>query len=158
MGRMTVQGALRFDNAWSYSPEQTIGPALISGQTFLSTPLTFEKTEGVNYKDVSPRGGLALDVFGNGKTSIKMNAGKYMDPASNLNNNYSISNPIARIATTATRTWIDGGIAGVREPGWRQHPAVRFHEQPGQRRMPRLDRDARSARRRERRPPSTRTF
>src|SRR6185436_9280232 len=52
--------------------------------------------------------------FGNGKTSIKMNAGKYMDPASNLNNNYSISNPIARIATgSGNRTLLDGGIAGV---------------------------------------------
>src|SRR5207253_2647651 len=27
--------------------------------------------------------------------------------------NYSISNPIARIATTASRTWTDAGIAGV---------------------------------------------
>ncbi|MEO8256401.1 MAG: carboxypeptidase-like regulatory domain-containing protein [Acidobacteriota bacterium] len=121
-GRMTVQGAVRFDNAWSYSPEQTIGPAQIGGQTFLATPLSFERTEGVNYKDISPRGGLALDIFGNGKTSVKMNAGKYMDPASNLNNNYSISNPIARIATTATRTWTDvprpgfTGIAGDNIP------------------------------------------
>lgn len=106
-GRLTLQGAVRFDRAWSYSPEQTIGPALIGGQTFLSTPLVFQETPGVNYKDISPRGGLALDVFGNGKTSVKVNAGKYMDPASNLNNNYSISNPIARIATTATRTWLD---------------------------------------------------
>ena len=28
MGRITLQGALRFDHAFSYSPEQTIGPAL----------------------------------------------------------------------------------------------------------------------------------
>ena len=117
-GRVTLQGAVRFDNAWSYSPEQTIGPALINGQAFLSTPLTFERTNGVNYKDVSPRGGLALDIFGNGKTSVKINAGKYMDPASNLNNNYSISNPIARIATTATRTWTDNGTGGVGTPGY----------------------------------------
>jgi hypothetical protein len=53
---------------------------------------------------------------------IKLNAGKYMDPASNLNNNYSISNPIARIATVATRTWTDvarpgfTGIAGDNVP------------------------------------------
>jgi hypothetical protein len=106
-GRMTVQGALRFDNAWSYSPPQTIGPALINGQTFLATPLTFDRTDGVNFKDISPRGGLALDVFGTGKTALKINVGKYMDPASNLNGNYSISNPIARIATTASRTWTD---------------------------------------------------
>jgi hypothetical protein len=108
-----LQGAVRYDNAWSYSPPQTIGPALINGQTFLGTPLTFDRTEGVNFKDVSPRGGMALDVFGNGRTALKVNVGKYMDPASNLNGNYSISNPIARIATTATRTWTDGGIPGV---------------------------------------------
>jgi hypothetical protein len=112
-GRMTLQGAVRFDNAWSYSPPQTIGPALINGQTFLGTPLNFERTDGVNYKDISPRGGAAFDMFGNGKTAVKINVGKYMDPASNLNGNYSISNPIARIATTTARTWTDGGIPGV---------------------------------------------
>jgi carboxypeptidase family protein len=112
-GRMTLQGAVRFDHAWSYSPSQTIGPALINGQAFLSTPLSFDRTDGVNYKDISPRGGAAFDVFANGKTAVKINVGKYMDPASNLNGNYSISNPIARIATTATRTWTDAGIAGV---------------------------------------------
>jgi hypothetical protein len=59
---------------------------------------------------------VAYDVFGNGKTSFKFNFGKYLEPASNLNGNYSISNPIARIATTTNRTWTDdgsgGGIAG----------------------------------------------
>ena len=56
--------------------------------------------------------GVAYDVFGNGKTAVKVNVGKYEDPASNLNNNYSISNPIARIATTTTRTWTDNGTNG----------------------------------------------
>jgi hypothetical protein len=112
-GRMTLQGALRYDNAWSYSPPQTIGPALINGQKFLGTPLQFDRTDGVNYKDISPRGGAAFDVFGNAKTAVKVNFGKYMDPASNLNGNYSLSNPIARIATTATRTWTDAGIPGL---------------------------------------------
>jgi hypothetical protein len=109
---------VRYDNAWSYSPPQTIGPALINGQTFLGTPLSFDRTEGVNFKDVSPRGGVALDVFGNGKTAVKINVGKYMDPASNLNGNYSISNPIARIATTAARTWTDNGTGGPGTPGY----------------------------------------
>jgi hypothetical protein len=113
MGRMTLQGALRFDRAWSYSPEQTIGPT-----NFLLTQLSFPETPGVSaYKDISPRGGVAYDVFGNGKTSLKVNFGKYLEPASNLNGNYSISNPIARIATQTSRTWNDvaavpGGIPG----------------------------------------------
>ena len=60
MGKMTLQGAIRYDHAWSYSPDQTIGPALIGGQTFLPTPLTFGRTDGVNYKDISLRGGVGL--------------------------------------------------------------------------------------------------
>jgi carboxypeptidase family protein len=113
MGKMTLQGALRFDRAWSYSPAQTIGPT-----NYLLTQLSFPETPGVNaYKDISPRGGVAYDVFGNGKTSVKVNFGKYLEPASNLNGSYSISNPIARIATTTSRTWNDvapvpGGIPG----------------------------------------------
>ena len=112
MGRMTLQGALRFDRAWSYSPAQTIGPT-----TFLPSQLSFPETPGVDaYKDISPRGGVAYDLFGNGKTSVKVNFGKYLEPASNFNGNYSISNPISRIATTTSRTWTDnganGGIAG----------------------------------------------
>ena len=39
LGRMTLQGALRFDRNWSFSPEQTI-PA----SAFLASPLVFPKT------------------------------------------------------------------------------------------------------------------
>ncbi len=102
LGRMTLQGALRFDHNWSFSPEQTI-PA----SAFLASPLVFPETPGVTgYNDLSPRGGVAYDVFGNGKTSLKVNFGKYLEPTSN-NNNYILSNPIGRIATTAQRTWTD---------------------------------------------------
>jgi hypothetical protein len=102
LGRMTLQGALRFDRNWSFSPEQQIGPT-----NFLAAPITFPQTPGVTgYKDISPRGGLAYDVFGNGKTALKVNFGKYLEPTSN-NNNYILSNPIGRIATTTARTWTD---------------------------------------------------
>ena len=61
---------------------------------------------------------------------MKVNFGKYLEPASNLNGNYSISNPIARIDTcarmasptfgTATRTTaaIDPAILS----GWNMRP------------------------------------
>ena len=93
-GRFTAQGALRFDNASSYSPPQTVGPALISGQTFLGTPLTFDRTGGVDSEN-HHAGGVAVDVFGNGETTVNMDvkAGSYMDPASNLSGNYSLSDP-----------------------------------------------------------------
>jgi hypothetical protein len=101
-GRMTLQGALRFDRNSSFFPEQTI-PA----SNFLRAALVFPETKGVDaYKDISPRGGVAYDLFGNGKTAVKVNFGKYLEPTSN-NNNYILSNPITRIATTANRSWTD---------------------------------------------------
>jgi hypothetical protein len=101
-GRMTLQGALRFDRNSSFSPEERI-----NASNWLATPLVFPKTDGVNaYKDLSPRGGLAYDLFGNGKTALKFNFGKYLEPTSN-NNNYILSNPLGRIATTANRSWTD---------------------------------------------------
>jgi len=102
LGRMTLQGALRFDRNWSFSPAQQIGPT-----NYLPTPISFPQTPGVTgYLDISPRGGVAYDLFGNGKTSVKVNFGKYLEPTSN-NNNYILSNPIGRIATTTTRSWTD---------------------------------------------------
>ena len=100
--RMTLQGALRFDRATSWNPEQSIPTS-----NYLATAIAFPEVDGVSYKNFSPRLGLAYDVFGNGKTALKINYGKYLDPASNLNNNYSITNPISRLATTTTRTWSD---------------------------------------------------
>ena len=41
-GRLTLQGALRFDHAWSHFPEQTIGPDL-----FIPTPIVVPAEQGV---------------------------------------------------------------------------------------------------------------
>src|SRR5206468_7021294 len=102
LGPVTVQGALRFDYARSYFPEQTVG-----AQPFLPTSVTYPSTDGVTgYKDVAPRGGVAWDVFGTGKTSIKINAGKYVEAAQN-DQNYIGSRPTGRVRTTTTRSWTD---------------------------------------------------
>ena len=110
MGRMTFQGAVRYDHAWSYSPEQVVGPT-----RFLPTPIVFPQTAGVTgYNDISPRLGFVYDVFGNGKTALKVNAGRYLDAASNNNGNYSITNPTSRMAgstgarTSAGHPYMDG--------------------------------------------------
>src|SRR6185295_17532487 len=56
-GRLTLQGALRFDRASSWFPEQQEGPS-----RFLPTAIHFDETKGVDsYKDISPRFGLAYD-------------------------------------------------------------------------------------------------
>ena len=50
--------------------------------------------------------GVAWDVTGNGKTAVRVNLGKYLDPA-RAGGTYSGPNPLSRISTTVTRTWTD---------------------------------------------------
>jgi hypothetical protein len=102
-GRITVQGAVRYDHAWSYYPRQQIGPT-----NFLPTAIVFEPSKGViGYHDIDPRFGVAYDVFGNGKTALKFNTGRYLEAAVNGNGNYSELLPSNRIPTSVTRSWTD---------------------------------------------------
>ncbi len=68
---------------------------------------TFPETKGVDaYKDLTPRGGVAYDVFGNGKTAVKVSFGRYLEAAQNAGL-FVASRPTSRVSTTATRTWTD---------------------------------------------------
>ena len=67
------------------------------------------------YNDITPRFGAAYDVFGNGKTALKVSVGKYLQGAS-VGNLVSGANPSLRIPGGAaaafgnpnvTRTWTD---------------------------------------------------
>ena len=101
MDRFTFQGALRYDHAWSFFPEQEVIPV-----RFFPQGKTYPDTPGSSYNDLTPRGGVAVDVFGNGKTSLKFNFGRYLEAAQNAGF-FTTNNPIGRLSTTVSRTWTD---------------------------------------------------
>ena len=80
--RLTLQGALRYDRAWSWSPAEHNGTTAVSPTNL--APITFERTASVDaFNDLTPRFGVAYDVFGNGKTAVKFSMGHYLDAATN---------------------------------------------------------------------------
>jgi hypothetical protein len=134
-GRFTLQGAVRFDHSWSYFPDETVGPvrflttpvtfaqddpALSTASTLLCSsdlkganlPAGFSKTcinNVTGYRDITPRGGVAWDVFGTGKTSVKVSMGKYLEAASSGNGNYTAGNPVSRMPTNMALNFLPPG-------------------------------------------------
>ena len=100
--RLTLQGALRFDRAWSSFPEQQIGPSVTIPNAIVLPPQMGIK----GYNDLSPRIGAAYDLFGNGKTALKGNVGRYLHPASNQGR-YINANPSELVSTITGRSWTD---------------------------------------------------
>jgi len=112
--RLTINGALRYDHATSkYNPTCFGGnggepwmPVQNGGQyaglQYYCTP----ESDGVKYDDFTPRWGVAYDVFGNGKTSVKWNMGKYLD-AAGLSGLYAAANPARRTVNALYRNWSD---------------------------------------------------
>ncbi len=101
-GRLTLQGAVRFDYAYSKFKEQQVGP-----DRFIPAAIVLPAQDGVEgFKDLSPRVGAAYDLFGDGRTSVRANWGKYLEAAAN-GGRYTATNPLSRIVTTTTRSWTD---------------------------------------------------
>jgi len=110
-GRLTLQGALRYDHASSYAPVELNGT---TNTSFLNpNPVTIQETKGVNaYNDFTPRAGVAYDLFGDGKTALKFNYGKYLAYAAN-DSPYTSTNPGATIVRSVeNRGWNASVAAG----------------------------------------------
>src|SRR5262249_54122953 len=110
MDRLTLQGALRFDRAVSWFPDQQEGPS-----RFLPQPIVIPASKGIDsYRDLSPRAGVIVDLSGKGTTAIKANIGRYLEGVGTMST-YANSNPSLRLPQTTmafgtagvTRAWID---------------------------------------------------
>ena len=84
--------------AWSYLKSRSVRFA--SSRRHDSLP---EDPGVTGYNDITPRGGVAWDLFGTGKTSVKLNYGKYLQAAQN-----GCRGCVKRTSEpTVTRAWTD---------------------------------------------------
>jgi len=102
VNRMTLSGGIRLDMLNESTSEFTLGPHrwLPNRNTF------YEAVEDVpNWKDINPRGSLAYDLFGNGKTALKASASRAV-----MQNSIALANannPATTVQTQTQRTWSD---------------------------------------------------
>jgi hypothetical protein len=85
----------------------------------------FPARDGVKgFHDLTPRFGLAYDLFANRKTSLKVHAGRYLEAAAVLGI-YSSQNTVLRVAGSTNRTWTDANrnfLPGDWRPNGRWEP------------------------------------
>ncbi len=105
-GKLTLQGGVRYDHLVTNYPDQFVGgPGYnASAPNLLLYPS--RSTQGVKWDDVTVRTGAAYDLFGNGKTALKVNLGKYMEAFSATNTDLDL-NPLIRATISTTRVWTD---------------------------------------------------
>jgi hypothetical protein len=96
INRWTFTGGVRYDGYRGGYPEQYRGPAPLQP----ARNYTFAAVTSMSLQDVTPRLGVAYDLFGTGKTALKASLGKYILGVS------TIGNP-AGVSTTTTRNWND---------------------------------------------------
>jgi hypothetical protein len=104
--RLTLQGGVRYDYYLMNYPESRIGGPGYTAAAATEIVYPARSTQGIKWHDVTPRMGVAYDLFGDGKTAIKFNLGKYMQAAPATNTDLDL-NPIIRTAISTTRTWTD---------------------------------------------------
>lgn len=101
-GRLSLLWGVRYDRHETSFPAQQLGPTLFTG-TF-----QFPKETPVTFNDITPRMGMAYDLFGTGRTAVKVHLGKYVVAQDGDSSVYgTATGRIGRIATSTNRSWTD---------------------------------------------------
>ena len=104
--RLTINAGLRWDYLNNKVQAQDA-----PGGTWIGPRHYDELTDVPNFKDLSPRLGVAFDVFGNGKTALKATLSRYVQTSTV---GYArLLNPINTSVNSATRPWTDANHDGI---------------------------------------------
>lgn len=99
MSQWTLTGGVRFDYKKTHFPGQYLGPTTLAPQRNITIP----ETPQLSWKDVTPKMGAAYDLFGTGRTALKVTLNKYLS-GRQLD---ELGNPVLELVHTTTRAWTD---------------------------------------------------
>jgi hypothetical protein len=103
VGRLTMTAGTRYFYFRSWYPETHIGP----GELAPNRDITFPKTDGVEWHNITGSGGAAYDLTGDGKTALQVSLGKYI-PETAIRATVIVGlTPAGRLSTSTTRSWND---------------------------------------------------
>lgn len=104
INRLTAAFGLRYSYVSVGWPEQHLGPSVLTP----TRDVTFPAVNGnLTWHDLTPNLGAAYDLFGNGKTAVKVSLNKYLENGSAGAGISTDPNPINSLITQTTRSWND---------------------------------------------------
>jgi hypothetical protein len=103
MNRWTLNLALRYDFFKTSFPEQRIGP----GELVPTRDIVFPEQENTAWHDLTYRTALSYDVFGTGKTAVKVTFNKYLRGQTLNLLGGADTNPANAMVVSTTRSWAD---------------------------------------------------
>ena len=99
--RLTLTLGVRYDNFANSYPQQVVGPDTLAP----NRNITFPAQNNAHWQDITPRSGVAYDLFGTGKTALKVTLNKYVQ--GQLTGVATTANPVGTLVTSTTRAWSD---------------------------------------------------
>ena len=106
VGRWTLSGGVRYDHFKNSFPPQAIAPTTLAP----NLNVQFDRIANYSLHDITPKLGAAYDLFGNGRTALKVSLNKYLEGLGTTGALSDGPNPINRLITTTPRPWTDSDL------------------------------------------------
>ena len=101
--RLTLNLGIRWDFYSTSYPAQTLGPTIYTP----TRNVTFPAGDLASLNDITPKLGVAYDLFGNGRTALKASLSKYVEQLTYTGTYGDSANPAQRTVQSVTRQWND---------------------------------------------------
>jgi hypothetical protein len=102
LDRLTLGAAVRFDWFKTGYPAGSLGPSEYTPNRDLS----FGAGDILDFSDITYRSSVTYDLFGDGRTAVKVTANKYLE-GQTLNGIGQSNNPVLRLANSTNINWND---------------------------------------------------